>query len=79
MTPMNWSSLNETGLWVLAVIPLAVAGILAALQVGTVASMLVTGGGAAGSGLMGAIGGRLFSLERGHEGSDEGGRIRGQE
>ena len=56
ITPMNWSSLNETGLWVLAVIPLAVAGILAALQVGTLASMLVNGGGAAGSGLMGAIG-----------------------
>ena len=56
ITPINWSSLSDTGLWVLAVIPLAVAGILAALQVGTVASMLVTGGGAAGSGLMGAIG-----------------------
>ena len=41
-------------MWVLAVIPLAVAGLLAAAQVGTVASMLVTGGGAAGSGFMGA-------------------------
>ena len=56
LTPINWSSLSDTGLWVLAVIPLAVAGILAALQVGTVASMLVTGGGAAGSGLMGVSG-----------------------
>ena len=55
-TPVNWNAPQEMGMWVLAVIPLAVAGLLAAGQVGAVAAMLVTGGGAAGSGLMGASG-----------------------
>ena len=54
--PLNWNAPHEMGMWVLAVIPLAVAGMLAALQVGTLAGMIVTGGGAAGSGLMGASG-----------------------
>ena len=43
----------DVGLWTLAVVPFFVAGILASLKCGELASMLVTGGGAAGSGLMG--------------------------
>ena len=46
-------SLTEMGLWLLALVPLFIAGILASLKVGELASMLVTSGGAAGSGLMG--------------------------
>ena len=51
---LNWSSIGDLALWVLAVIPLFVSGLLASLKVGDLASMLVTGGGAAGSGLMSA-------------------------
>ena len=46
-------SLMNVGLWMLAVVPFFVAGMLASLKIGELASMLVTGGGAGGSGLMG--------------------------
>ena len=49
---INVESMTEVGLWVLAVIPLFVAGILSSLKCGELASMLVTSGGAAGSGLL---------------------------
>ena len=51
---LNWQSMGDLGLWLLAVLPLFVAGILSSLKCGELASMLVTGGGASGSGLMGA-------------------------
>ena len=50
---MSMDSFMEVGIWTLAVVPFFVAGILASLKCGELASMLVTGGGAAGSGLMG--------------------------
>ena len=53
-TSLNWSSISDLGLWCLAVMPLFVAGLLASLKVGELASMLVTAGGAASSGLMSA-------------------------
>ncbi len=53
-TSLNWSSISDLGLWCLAVIPLFVAGLLASLKVGELASMLVTSGGASSSGLMSA-------------------------
>ena len=52
-TNLDMQSLTEMGLWLLALVPLFIAGILASLKVGELASMLVTSGGAAGSGLMG--------------------------
>ena len=51
---LNWQSLGDLGLWLLAVLPLFVAGILSSLKCGELASMLVAGAGASGSGLMGA-------------------------
>ena len=53
-TSLNWSSISDLALWCLAVIPLFVAGLLASLKVGELASMLVTSGGASSSGLMSA-------------------------
>ena len=53
---LNWQSMGDLGLWLLSVLPLFVAGILSSLKVGALASMLVTSAGAAGSGLMGAVG-----------------------
>ena len=50
---MSFDSLVDVGLWMLAVVPFFVAGLLASLKIGELASMLVTGGGAGGSGLMG--------------------------
>ena len=50
---MSFTSLMDVGLWMLAVVPFFVAGMLASLKIGELASMLVTGGGAGGSGLMG--------------------------
>ena len=50
---LDTQSLTQVGLWTLAVIPLSIAGILSSLKCGELASSLVTGGGAAGSGLMG--------------------------
>ena len=41
------------GLWLVAVVPLFISGMLASLKCGEIASMLVTSTGAAGSGLMG--------------------------
>jgi len=49
----DMQSITDVGLWTLAVVPLFVAGLLASLKVGELASMLITSGGAAGSGLMG--------------------------
>ena len=43
----------DVGLWMLAVVPFFIAGMLASLKIGELASMLVTGGGAGGSGLDG--------------------------
>ena len=69
-TTLNWQSLSDLGLWLLAVLPLFVAGILSSLKCGELASMLVTGGGAGGSGLMGAAmaaatGGKAAIVARG--------------
>ena len=50
---LNFTSLMDVGLWMLAVVPFFIAGMLASLKIGELASMLVTGGGAGGSGLMG--------------------------
>ena len=50
---LDIESFMDVGLWTLAVVPFFVAGILASLKCGELASMLVTSGGAAGSGLMG--------------------------
>ena len=50
---MSFTSLMDVGMWMLAVVPFFVAGILASLKIGELASMLVSGGGAGGSGLMG--------------------------
>ena len=52
-TNPGWQSELDWLMWVLAVVPLFIAGILASLKCGELATMLVTGGGAAGSGLMG--------------------------
>ena len=52
---LNFTSLMEVGLWMLAVVPFFIAGMLASLKIGELASMLVTGGGAGGSGLMGMV------------------------
>ena len=50
---LDMQSLMDVGLWMLAVVPLFVSGMLASLKCGELASMLVTSGQAAGSGLMG--------------------------
>ena len=50
---LNINSFLDVGLWMLAVVPFFIAGMLASLKCGELASMLVTGGGAGGSGLMG--------------------------
>ena len=50
---LDTQSMTQVGLWTLAVIPLFIAGLLSSLKCGELASMLVTGGGAGGSGLMG--------------------------
>ena len=50
---LDMRSLTDMGLWMLAVAPLFVSGMLASLKCGELASMLVTSAGAAGSGLMG--------------------------
>ena len=50
---LDMRSLMDVGLWMLAVVPLFVSGMLASLKCGELASMLVTSAGAAGSGLMG--------------------------
>ena len=50
---LDLQSLVDVGMWMLAVVPLFIAGILASLKCGELASMLVTSAGAAGSGLMG--------------------------
>ena len=50
---LDMDSFLQVGLWTLAVVPFFIAGILASLKCGELASMLVTGGGAGGSGLMG--------------------------
>ena len=52
---MNFTSLMDVGLWTLAIVPFFTAGMLASLKIGELASMLVTGGGAGGSGLMGMV------------------------
>ena len=50
---LDMQSFIDVGLWMIAVVPLFVAGMLASLKCGELASMLVTSTGAAGSGLMG--------------------------
>ncbi len=50
---LDTQSMTQVGLWTLAVIPLFIAGLLSSLKCGELASMLVTGGAAGGSGLMG--------------------------
>ena len=51
----NVSDLQQLGLWFLLLAPLLVAGILAAFKVGEIASLLVSGAGSAGAGLMSTI------------------------
>ena len=48
------NSLEAMGKWGVAILPLCVAGLLAAFKVGDLASMLVSGGGSSGAGLMSA-------------------------
>ena len=67
-------SLMNVGLWMLAVVPFFVAGMLASLKIGELASMLVTGGGAGrqrtdGYGKHGGNG----RSQRRHGGGDESG------
>ena len=64
---LNIESLTDVGLWMLAVVPLFIAGLLASLKCGELASMLVTSGSAAGSGLMGmaATGGTIAASRAG--------------
>ena len=50
---LDTQSMTQVGLWTLAVIPLFIAGLLSSLKCGELAAMLVTGGRAGGSGLMG--------------------------
>ena len=50
---LDMQSFMDVGLWMIAVVPLFVAGMLASLKCGDLALMLVTSTGAAGSGLMG--------------------------
>ena len=50
---LDTQSLSDLAMWMLAVAPLFVSGMLASLKCGELASMLVTSAGAAGSGLMG--------------------------
>ena len=50
---LDTQSLTNVALWMLAVVPMFIAGLLASLKCGELASMLVGGGGAGGSGLMG--------------------------
>ena len=50
---LDTQSLQDLALWMLAVAPLFVSGMLASIKCGELASMLVTSAGAAGSGLMG--------------------------
>ena len=50
---LDMNSFMQVAMWTLAVVPFFIAGILASLKCGELASMLVTGGGAGGSGLMG--------------------------
>ena len=49
----NVSDLQQLGLWLLLLAPLLIAGILAAFKVGEIASLLVSGVGSAGAGLLG--------------------------
>ena len=64
---LDIESLTDVGLWMLAVVPLFIAGLLASLKCGELASMLVTSGSAAGSGLMGmaATGGTIAASRAG--------------
>ena len=65
---LNVNSFMEVGMWMLAVVPFFVAGILASLKCGELASMLVTGGGAGGSGLMGMASTAGMAVASGGEG-----------
>lgn len=49
----NVTDLQQLNLWLLLLVPLLVAGILAAFKVGEFASLLIAGAGSAGAGLMG--------------------------
>ncbi len=50
------NSVTNMGKWMMGIVPLAIAGILASLKVGELASMLVSGGGAVGSGFLSMAG-----------------------
>ncbi len=56
-TGFNVSDLQQLGMWFLLLAPLLVAGLLAAFKVGEIASLLISGAGSAGAGLMGAVAG----------------------
>ena len=67
---LDTQSMTQVGLWTLAVIPLFIAGLLSSLKCGELASMLVTGGGAAGKRAHGQGGnGRDGSGQRGRGGA----------
>ena len=51
----NVSDLQQLGMWFLLLVPLLVAGILAAFKVGEISSLLISGAGSAGAGLMSTI------------------------
>ena len=50
---LDMQSVMDVSLWMLAVVPMFIAGMLASIKCGELASMIVTSAGAAGSGLMG--------------------------
>ena len=55
-TGLNFDSLGWTSIWFVALIPLLVASVLSALKIGELASTLVPGSGAGGSGFLGLVG-----------------------
>ena len=55
-TGLDFDSLGWLSIWVVALLPLLVASILSALKVGELASALVSGSGAGGSGFLGLVG-----------------------
>ncbi|MXX33685.1 MAG: type IV secretion system protein [Gemmatimonadetes bacterium] len=52
----DYSTIGTHLLWSIAIIPLCIAAVLSTLKVGDIATALVTGGGAGGSGAMGLAG-----------------------
>ena len=55
-TGLDFDSLGWLSIWVVGLVPLLIASILSALKVGELASALVAGSGAGGSGFLGLVG-----------------------